>query len=1049
MRGRRLRIIAALFIAGFIGVDVEAQSLVQQTSGGVKTLSGSATTLSLDFGSNIGAGHLVAVLATSWIDNTSGTLLSCAITGETTPTEIHQADVPGSGSEAGTFIFYVVNTTGGSKAVTLTSGNAAADTYIAAIALEFSGIATASAVDGSATNNNATIGGSTTITTTALTPSQSGDVFLAVLEETNGATLTDTSGSGGGSWTESFKNPGGGQGGMAIYKISTDSSAQTGTATFTSDGDNRWAAIIVAFKSAGGGGTPHPVAVADASRASEVPSRVYGALRRANDAVISGSDKSVRVYGALRQPFEAGILTDNLARLMAALRAISDATIASDKSSRSYGTQRTANDATLGANELASRIYGSVRQPVEGGNFNEALVRSATLSRAIYEANLQNDFNAGIRAILRSISDTTGLAIGESSTRAFGGFRSLVDAGFTGDISTRSFSGSRSMVDGNPLVEYAIRGFAFTRSSAEVFAGAVGPSGQFALAYESLFAVGDTSVRANTLGRAPVENLNLNEAPTLQRNRVRFITENTTPAESAARIWSHVRVVADQQIIAELSTRSFTGSRSLAEAFAAFDVPLRASSNTRSYADAFIVNEVRSAGTGATRSASDYNIAMVFENGTRSYGTPRQNYESGAPTEFANRLQALARNPAEVGPKSEVGIRIITLIRTSNDQFIVPEFRTRQYSRNAFIFEGMVPGEVVNRLVSNFRSFFDADLNGADAGRGVAIPPVVAAGPILSLGSVSAGSGYTNGVYTAVPLTGGNGASASATITVSGNAVTSVALSSSGNLYHVGDVLTGDFGGGAGFQVPVTQIGPLPQVGRQFAFVMPPFINYFRLGGNAIAPAYYADTFTRADSLSLGSSWTTVQIQDGQQQILSNTLTVGGINMGGNSWSAFAVYTSTLQPAQYAQMEIKQVNIDQGSATWYGPAVRLSVDQSNQAGGYVLHLIPACVPCSSNQMRPELDLINFGAGYATVASFPVVTVSDHDLFRIEVNGDAFLVRHNGQVLIPSCNPFGPSTCGGNYAHEGTFSTGKVGMGGIQAGQGTEPMQFYKWSGGEL
>jgi len=83
-------------------------------------------------------------------------------------------------------------------------------------------------------------------------------------------------------------------------------------------------------------------------------------------------------------------------------------------------------------------------------------------------------------------------------------------------------------------------------------------------------------------------------------------------------------------------------------------------------------------------------------------------------------------------------------------------------------------------------------------------------GPILTLGTITGGSAYTNGTYTDVPLTGGLGFGAIATITIAAGAVTAVALTDLGAGYTPGDVLsatTANLGGtGSGFSVPVATI---------------------------------------------------------------------------------------------------------------------------------------------------------------------------------------------------------------------------------------------------
>ena len=81
---------------------------------------------------------------------------------------------------------------------------------------------------------------------------------------------------------------------------------------------------------------------------------------------------------------------------------------------------------------------------------------------------------------------------------------------------------------------------------------------------------------------------------------------------------------------------------------------------------------------------------------------------------------------------------------------------------------------------------------------------------IKTLGAITGGSGYTNGTYTDVPLTGGSGDNAEATVVVSGGAVTSVTITARGAGYQVGDAIsaanTSIGGTGAGFSVPVSAI---------------------------------------------------------------------------------------------------------------------------------------------------------------------------------------------------------------------------------------------------
>lgn len=81
---------------------------------------------------------------------------------------------------------------------------------------------------------------------------------------------------------------------------------------------------------------------------------------------------------------------------------------------------------------------------------------------------------------------------------------------------------------------------------------------------------------------------------------------------------------------------------------------------------------------------------------------------------------------------------------------------------------------------------------------------------IATLGSVTGGSLYTNGTYNNVPLTGGTGSGALATIVVAGAAVTTVTVTYGGEGYTVADALSAaaaNIGGtGSGFSVPVATL---------------------------------------------------------------------------------------------------------------------------------------------------------------------------------------------------------------------------------------------------
>lgn len=89
-------------------------------------------------------------------------------------------------------------------------------------------------------------------------------------------------------------------------------------------------------------------------------------------------------------------------------------------------------------------------------------------------------------------------------------------------------------------------------------------------------------------------------------------------------------------------------------------------------------------------------------------------------------------------------------------------------------------------------------------------PPAAPAGALDGLSIVSGGSGYAEGDYTGVALTGGTGSGGTADITVAGGAVTAVTINAAGSGYTSGNTLSAeaaDLGGsGSGLSISVDTV---------------------------------------------------------------------------------------------------------------------------------------------------------------------------------------------------------------------------------------------------
>jgi hypothetical protein len=89
-------------------------------------------------------------------------------------------------------------------------------------------------------------------------------------------------------------------------------------------------------------------------------------------------------------------------------------------------------------------------------------------------------------------------------------------------------------------------------------------------------------------------------------------------------------------------------------------------------------------------------------------------------------------------------------------------------------------------------------------------PVSIIRGQLNGIGTITGGTGYTNGTYYDVPLTGGTGEGAKATVVIAGGSVLSVTISEYGSKYVEGNIMSAaasSIGGtGSGFSAPVLSV---------------------------------------------------------------------------------------------------------------------------------------------------------------------------------------------------------------------------------------------------
>lgn len=252
-----------LLLLAFISQANAAIALVQKNTAAVFS-----TTASVSL-SSVGAGHLVVL---ELYGSASGT----PTVSETAPgtDTVNTAVAYGCNAtpNACVGIYYIQNSVGGTTTLQVTF---TASTGIGLVEIEYSGAATTGALDSATAINSAT--NSSTVSTASLTPASSGELGVVGAAITTNSTVT---------WSAPFTSQET-QIGNTIHGTYADEIGTTGAITPSgtiSLGNSGWAAAMVLFKAASGGGSCTHDGITSAG-AIAIPNGTSGTYRLTSGAL--------------------------------------------------------------------------------------------------------------------------------------------------------------------------------------------------------------------------------------------------------------------------------------------------------------------------------------------------------------------------------------------------------------------------------------------------------------------------------------------------------------------------------------------------------------------------------------------------------------------------------------------------------------------------------------------------------------------------------------------------------------------------------------------